>query len=320
MEDQPTIAVLLATYNGAKYLKQQLDSILSQTYQNFKIYISDDYSDDHTLKIIQEYQQKYPTKIFYTINEKNIGFVKNFEKLLKRAIEEYIAFSDQDDIWLENKLEFQMQEMLKLEKEYENVACMVHSDLDIIDEEGKIKRESYFQYRSYKLKLSKDLGHILGPCGVMGNTMLFNHKLKKIVLPFPNQLDTHDYWLAVNNEFFGVRKTINKSLVKYRIHKTNANNSQNSLQKKQFNLLNRNLKLPNLETNRKFFLPQLLNNIDSFKDREILEAYMNYLNFNGNKLKIYLDLLRFSFLKRDVFIKIKIFLKLLLTNKYKSKV
>jgi len=320
MEDQPTIAVLLATYNGAKYLKQQLDSILSQTYQNFKIYISDDYSDDHTLKIIQEYQQKYPTKIFYTINEKNIGFVKNFEKLLKRAIEEYIAFSDQDDIWLENKLEFQMQEMLKLEKEYENVACMVHSDLDMIDEEGRTKKESYFQYRSYKLKTSKDLGHILGPCGVMGNTMLFNQKLKKIVLPFPNQLDTHDYWLAVNNEFFGVRKTINNSLVKYRIHKSNVSNSQNRLQIKQFNLLSCNFKLPNLETNRKFFLPQLLKNINNMNDRKILEAYINYLNSNGNKLRIYFDLLRCSFIKRDIFIRMKIFFKLLCTNRYKNKV
>jgi len=320
MEVQPTIAVLLATYNGEKYLKQQLDSILSQTYQNFKIYISDDCSDDHTLEIIREYQHRHPTKNFYTVNEKNIGYVKNFEKLLKRATEEYMAFSDQDDIWLENKLELQMQEMLKLEKQYKNVACIVHSDLDMIDVEGKIKRESYFQYRSYKLKPFKDLGHILGPCGVMGNTMLFNQKLKNIVLPFPTQLDTHDYWFAVNNEFFGVRKTINKSLVKYRIHKSNVSNSQNSLQKKQFNLLNRNLQLPNLETNRKFFLSKLLKNIDNLNDRKILEAYINYLNYNGNRLQIYFDLLRFSFIKRDIFIRIKILFKLLFTNRYKSEV
>lgn len=320
MNNQPTVAVLLATFNGEKHLKQQLDSILSQTYQNFKIYISDDCSSDHTREVIRAYQRKYPRKIFYTINEKNIGYVKNFEKLLKMTAEEYLAFSDQDDIWLPNKLELQMQEILKLEKRYENRACLVHSDLEMIDEEGKRESESYFRYRSYKLKPFKDLGHILGPCGVMGNTMLFNKKLKNIALPFPNKLDSHDYWLAVNNELVGIRKTINNSLVQYRIHTSNISNSRSSLQKKQFYLLKRNLRLPNLETERKLYLSQLLNNLDSPDDRRILKAYLNYLNFNGNRVRVYFDLVRFSFIKRDIFIRVKIFFKLLLTNRYKSEV
>lgn len=317
MQKRPTIAVLLATYNGEKYLKQQLDSIFSQTYPHFKLYISDDASVDATPELIRSYRQKYPRKIFYTNNEQNIGYVKNFEKLIKEVSEEYIALSDQDDIWCQNKLELQMLQMQKLEKRHKNRACMVHSDLYMVDESGKILSEPYFKYRAYKLKPSKDVGHILGPCGVIGNTILFNKKLAEIILPFPDQLDTHDYWIAVNNEFFGVRKTISGALVKYRIHNHNTSNSQENLRKRWLlKPLSRNLRLPNLQTNRKVFLPELLRKIDDYSDRRALEAYINYLNFNGNRLKIYYDLLRFSLIKRDVFVRIKILFKLLLTNRY----
>ena len=315
MSQNPTVAILLATYNGEQFLEQQLDSIVSQTYQNFKIYISDDCSSDATVRILQEYQQKFPDKIFYGINKKNIGYVKNFEKLLQGVKEKYIALSDQDDIWQSDKLEIQMSEILEIEDNSQQRAVLIHSDLSMIDDHGNIIENSYFAYRKYKLKNKKDFGHILGPCGVMGNTVIMNENLKKLVLPFPDKLDTHDYWIAISAELFGVRKTLPQQLVKYRIHKSNASNSCVSLRKNKI-MLSRNIKLPNINTNRKFFLPQLLKNINNKNDAEILKAYIKYLNFDGNKIILYSQLLKYSLVKRDVRFRIKLFFKILFTDKY----
>lgn len=312
----PTVAILIATYNGEMFLKQQLDSILAQTYQNIKIYISDDKSSDSTIKILFDYQKKHPNKIFYSVNEENIGYVKNFENLLLHCPEDYISLSDQDDIWLDNKLEIQMHEMLKLEESNKEDAYLVHSDLSMIDENNQIIKSSYFKYRNYKLKDTKDLGHMLGPCGVMGNTILMNKKLKDFVLKFPDKLDLHDYWIGVNCELFGVRKTLNLQLVKYRIHSNNFSNSQAILSKKKFFQSRKDIKLPNLETNRKYYLPKLYEKIKAGKDIETLDAYMSYLEFKNNRLLTYINLLKFSLIKRNTLFRIKLFFKILFTKRY----
>ncbi|QOP42636.1 glycosyltransferase family 2 protein [Sulfurimonas sediminis] len=312
-----TVAVLMATCNGEKYLKQQLDSIFSQTYQNFKLYISDDCSEDATIKIVQTYTDRYPEKITYTINEKNRGFVKNFEKLLSDCQEEYIALADQDDIWQPNKLELLMNAVLQLEALRQNSACLIHSDLSLIDQDGNQLHQSYFQFRHYKLKNSKDLGHILGPCGVMGNTLLLNKKLKKIVLPFPEQLDVHDYWIALHAELFGQRKTLHTQLVHYRIHNENSSNNAKTLRRNRKNkYFHRDFKLPYLETNRKYFLKLLLPKITNQKDSKTLKAFLKYLDFNHPGFLLYYHLIRYSLVKRDIIYRIKLLFKILLTKRY----
>ncbi len=311
-----TVAILMATYNGEKFLKAQLDSIFSQTYQNFKLYISDDKSSDSTVKIISKYQKKYPSKIFYTISKTNLGFLKNFEYLLDNCNEEYILLSDQDDIWLENKVKVQMHEMLKLNSLKKDTPCLVHSDLSVIDENGKLLHNSYFKYRNYKLKSTKDLGHLLGPSGTMGNTILMNKKLKDLILPFPDKLDFHDYWIGLNCELFGVRKTINSQLVKYRAHSSNSSNSIDKISNIKTLAISRDIKLPNLETDRKYYLPTLLHKITSKKDTKIFKTYLNYLTFNKGRLIIYLGLLNYSLVKRDTLFRIKLFFKIIVTNRY----
>lgn len=314
----PTVAVLIATYNGEQFLKEQLESIFFQTYTNFKIYLSDDASSDSTIEILKYYKAKYPQKVFYSVNEKNIGFVKNFEKLLLACTEEYVALSDQDDIWYSNKLQKQMEVMFQLKELNENLPLMVHSDLEVVDANLKKINDSYFRLRSYKLKEEKDLGHILGPSGVMGNTILMNQKLLHCVLPFPEKLDVHDYWIGVKCEFFGKRKTIFEPLVRYRIHEKNYSNKLDKLIKKSnyFFWLDRDIKLPNMETNRKLFLPDLIPKISNKKDLDIINAYLDYLEFNKNRVRIYFLLLKYSLVKRDLFFRVKLFFKTMWTKRY----
>ncbi|ECR1444032.1 glycosyltransferase family 2 protein, partial [Campylobacter coli] len=286
-----TIAVILATYNGEKYLKQQIESILDQTYKNIKIYIGDDCSKDGTIDIIRAYKNLYPDKIIYYQNETNIGFVKNFEKLLQNTKEDYIAFSDQDDVWDKDKIFLQYSALKEKETIFKDKAMMIHHDLEVVDSSLHKIFSSYFDARGYKFSPNKDVGVILGPCGVMGNTIFMNKKLKSIVLPFPEMLDSHDYWIAVNCEFFGIRVSINKALIKYRIHMLNTSNKKNIF----FQGLTRNklAYLPNHNTTRKVFLKKLVNRVNS-QDKIILTAYLSYLELKGNKINLYINLIKFN--------------------------
>ena len=120
------IDILLATYNGEKYLKEQLDSILNQTYKNIRLIISDDCSKDSTKEILKEYEQKDERiKVFY--QEKNLGYIKNFEFLLKQVQDEIYMLSDQDDVWLPEKVE-KSYEILKKQN-----ADLVFGDLEVVD-------------------------------------------------------------------------------------------------------------------------------------------------------------------------------------------
>ena len=108
------IEILMATYNGEKYIREQIDSIISQTYSNWTLLIRDDVSKDDTVKIIKEYEKKDKRIKLLEDNKGNLGFVKNFEELLKNSSEDFIMFSDQDDYWLEDKIEKYINELKKI--------------------------------------------------------------------------------------------------------------------------------------------------------------------------------------------------------------
>ena len=113
---KPKIDILMATYNGGKYVEEQLKSIISQSYENWNLVIRDDGSGDNTLKILNEYSKSDKRIHIILDNKGNLGLVKNFEELMKRSTEEYIMFSDQDDVWVDNKINILLQKMLEIEK------------------------------------------------------------------------------------------------------------------------------------------------------------------------------------------------------------
>ena len=124
MIENKKIDILMATYNGEKYLAEQLDSIINQTYHNWNLLIRDDNSTDRTLEIIQDYQKKDNRIKLLKDNKGNLGIVKNFEELLKNSESEFIMFSDQDDIWIENKLDA----YLKTAEKIKTKGFLLHSD------------------------------------------------------------------------------------------------------------------------------------------------------------------------------------------------
>ena len=114
------VAVIMSTYNGEKFIREQLDSILNQSYKNIELIVRDDGSKDKTVEIVKEYQAKHKNiKLF---EGQNLGFVKSFFELLKLAEADYYAYADQDDIWIENKIELAVNSLNKLDDQKPNMA------------------------------------------------------------------------------------------------------------------------------------------------------------------------------------------------------
>ena len=203
------ISVCMATYNGEKYIKEQLESILKQIGKDDEIVISDDGSTDKTLNIIKKFND-YRIKIY--INDGMHGFTHNFENALNKAKGDIIFLSDQDDIWLDNKV----KKTLKVLENYD----MAISDCITINENHDIIQKSRFDTFNVKPGFINHLikSRFLGCC------MAFNKKVLDISLPFPNRKDLveHDIWLvAVAYRYFKV-KLISEPLIYYRRHGKNV--------------------------------------------------------------------------------------------------
>lgn len=212
------IDILLATYNGEKYLEAQLDSILNQTYSNFRLLISDDCSSDNTQKILKEYEKK-DNRIQLFFQEKNLGVMKNFEFLLKNVKNDYYMFSDQDDIWKQEKIEKSLKKLLETNSD------LVYTDLEVVDENLNVTYPSYWKLKGIynKIKKYNNFESLYLNNFVTGCTMISKSKLIKDVLPLPNtsKYVLHDYWIPLIISQKGKIAYIEEPLIKYRQHKNN---------------------------------------------------------------------------------------------------
>ncbi len=217
MEDEK-IDVLLATYNGEKYLREQIESILNQTYQNIRLVISDDCSTDNTRNILMEYLQK-DRRVEIHFQEKNLGYVKNFEFLLKQVTNSYFMLSDQDDFWLPQKIE----------KSYENIksnnAILAFGDLEVVDKELKTIYPSFNDYMKLTRKIQKFKDYrmqYLYNC-VTGCTIIAKKELIEEVLPIPtdSKYAIHDLWIGLIATLNGKVSYMPEKYIKYRQHGNN---------------------------------------------------------------------------------------------------
>lgn len=211
------VDILLATYNtNHKYLKQQIDSILKQTYTNIHLIISDDNSTDTEVKQILEQYSKKDKRIELYLQTQNLGYIKNFEFLLNKSNADYICFSDHDDIWYPEKVE------KSLKKLQEQNVDLVYCNCKQIDENGKILHEDYFKYKN--MPLVKGKNQVLGISRYLGIgcSQMFTKDVKEKMLPFTNKVMAHD-WLAsfIANENKGVNY-IEEPMFEYRLHTSNV--------------------------------------------------------------------------------------------------
>lgn len=229
---QVSVQILLATYNGARFLREQLDSLFSQTYQDFTLLVRDDGSKDDTLQIIADYQQQFPDKInLLKDNLKNVGATQNFGILLENATADYIFFCDQDDVWVNNKVEKSLKSIKMLEFKNNSIPCMLYSEMKAIDEKGNIIANSVWQ----QLKLSPKyftLNRLLIQNIPHGCTMLINKAMRNLACPLPAEAILHDHWIALLAAIAGKAEAIMEPLVLLRNHGNNVTRKQNSVSDK----------------------------------------------------------------------------------------
>ncbi|GJM11778.1 MAG: glycosyl transferase [Pseudohongiella sp.] len=232
MSSQTKIAVLLSTYNGAKFLDEQLDSVLAQTHQNFVLVVRDDGSSDETVSILQNYAHANPDRVHLVPEDGNnlgasLGFAYLIDYVLKNKADleidsAYMLFCDQDDIWFPEKAEKLLECMLATEAaDHCDLPVLVHSDLEVVSEENTVIAESLINYQGLEIERNS-FPNLLISNLVTGCTALINEPLALKSLPIPKNAIMHDWWLALVATAFGKLVFLDIPLVHYRQHGNNT--------------------------------------------------------------------------------------------------
>ena len=222
------IAILLAAYNGEKYLREQIDSIRMQTFTGWTLYIQDDGSSDNTVAIIDEYANNYENIICIDRGLSRMGPQINFMSQLSIVESEYYMFCDQDDVWLPEKIALSLAEMQKTEAVHPGRSVLVHTDYRVVDENLNVLLASYWNPRQVSPeKLEKKIKSLAVPdilaiySIVAGCTAMFNHQVKAVAFPFPT-IRMHDSWIAMKTADHGVISQVFQPTMLYRQHAANT--------------------------------------------------------------------------------------------------
>lgn len=212
------VCVLLSTYNGEKYLEEQLESLCRQEGVELKILVRDDGSKDATIDIIKRWQTDNPLLIDF-VQGKNVGFAMSFTYLLQMAVEkyldaEYYAFCDQDDVWLPEKLQKAIE---KLHKESNDIPVTYCSNTRLVDAELRFMRMGW---KKGEAQLSKERALIQS--FATGCTMVFNRRAAEIyVSHLPEVIKVHDFLILQLCMFLGKVIYDENSYILYRQHGNN---------------------------------------------------------------------------------------------------
>lgn len=211
------ISVAMAVYNGEKYLKAQIDSILKQLTSRDELIISLDPSKDRSESILNEYSCK--DSRIKLIRGPGKGLIKNFENALSFCNNEIILLSDQDDVWASDKVAV----IKKYFKVHKDVNVVLH-DAKVVDENMNVIYESFFEKRGCKTGIINNIirNSYIGCC------MAFRRSVLTFALPFPQKLPMHDQWLGLVGEFMGHTALLKKTLIFYRRHGDNASSESHA--------------------------------------------------------------------------------------------
>ena len=216
------VDILLSTYNGEAYLDGLIKSIINQDYHDFRLLIRDDASTDSTTNIIKKYKLKYPNKIdLIDTSLDNLGASKSFSLLAAYSKSNYIMFCDQDDIWMKNKLRLTLNKMQESENNNSNRPILIHSDLTVVNQDLHILSKSFWSFQKINPNRN-NISQLLVQNVVTGCTIMINKKLLELILPFPDGIVMHDWWVALVASVFGCIDFLPSPTIFYRQHNQNS--------------------------------------------------------------------------------------------------
>ena len=312
------IEILLATYNGERFLPEQIESITSQSFTDYHILASDDNSSDCTFEILRSYESVLGEKI-KVVQSNTHSAKENFYNLLDMADDKYIALCDQDDFWESDRLKKSLEAIQRLEKKYgKETPILVHSDLEIVD--GNLNSQNkkmseltgiseaikYAKKESkylYTISTEESFSRYLVENNITGNTVIINKALLDIYKR-PKVSFMHDWWLGLIAFTFGKVGFLNECLVKYRQHESNELGAKNPLE--LHNIKKRNKKkirenydcmFAQVEEFLRLYKDELgkSRSADTYFARKYLNAFANMKS--KNRVSKIRDILKYSFFK-----------------------
>lgn len=225
LPEEMQVVVVMATYNGERYIEEQIRSLQKQTYGNWKLLVRDDGSTDGTVAAVQQLASADARIRLVQDDSGNQGAIGNFSLLMESALAvdaDYVLCSDQDDVWLPNKIETLLSGIYLMEQKYGAATpLLVHGDLVVVDEQLHTIAESFVRY-AWLNASHPSLGNLLYRNQVTGCATLFNRSLLQLAIPIPEQAMMHDWWLALLAAAAGKVGYVPKQLLLYRQHGRNT--------------------------------------------------------------------------------------------------
>ncbi len=225
LRNTQSIAILLPTYNGSAFLQELIDSILSQTFKDYTLYIRDDGSKDNSVSICQELAAK-DNRIIVLPFERNYGARYSFLALMEQVESDYYMFCDQDDIWIPTKVEDTFNKMRETELSCPNKPIVIHTDLKVVDGELKPIANSLWEYRGYDVDMPHSFPYLCHYNDVTGCTMMINQLAKKacqgvMSLKFPDFMYYDNMVCILSAKAGGLIVPLKHQTVIYRRHGKN---------------------------------------------------------------------------------------------------
>lgn len=266
------IAILLATYNGEKYLREQIESLFAQTYKDWHIYVHDDGSKDGTMSILSEYASQHADKVTLLDYASQGGACRNFLSLLDRVDAPYYMFCDQDDVWHPDKVALTMQAMEGIENSHPSLSIIVHTDLMLTDESLNVTAQSFIANQRIRIDKVKRFEDYAATNTVTGCTMLFNNMAKGAMKPLSPYTMMHDSWLCLSTVAQGgIIHFIPRPTIMYRQH---ADNTLGAKKGSEFSFYH---KLCNIKE-------QIAHNIQHYKEMNAIKR-LTVIDFISAKIR-----------------------------------
>lgn len=215
-----TVQILMATFEGAAYLREQLSSIIEQTVPDWELLVHDDGSSDETVAIVREFARVDPRVKLVEDGVRFRSALRNFEHLLRLSTAPYVCFSDQDDVWFDDHLEVLLTEIHSIEGT--GRPAIVFADAEIVDGDLRPIAPSLMRHLGVSPKIASSLKLLSARNCVTGCTMILNRASARAGLPFPAAATMHDHWVALSTlAAGGMIAFVDRPLVRYRQHGSN---------------------------------------------------------------------------------------------------
>jgi hypothetical protein len=220
----PRVDVVVGTFNGERFLREQLDSIAAQDGVEWRVIVRDDGSSDGTLSIVDGFAREYPGCVHVLDDgQPGLGAARSFGRLLEATTAPYVVTCDQDDVWAPRKVLTSLEGVRELEDRSGSAReILVHTDLRVVDAQRRPLAASLNRFQRLGAERRTGLRHLLVQNAVTGCTMALNRALLQRALPVPSEAIMHDWWLALVAAAFGTVSYLPEATVDYRQHGANA--------------------------------------------------------------------------------------------------